>query len=231
MRTARTIKTESPTQKLILMVLVAHAGADGSCWPSYTRLMSESGFTSKSTITDALQYLRDTLKIVTWRKGWGNLHRKGVSNVYKFDFQAMKKLSDESPSEPDESPSDADESPSDRLMKVHLTGDEIPPGRSLSTSREVPAKKEVPVKEEPAVKRATLLSSSFSSSLNPSSTEAGTGEHPNLEESSPDGLSSIPTRITLADLRAKEKHAIAHGGCSVEELNQLRNQIAFMEGN
>jgi hypothetical protein len=122
------IKTESPTQKLILLVLASHAGADGSCWPSYKRLMSESGFTSKSTITDALQYLRDTLKIVTWRKGWGNLHRKGVSNVYQFDFQAIKKLSDESPS-------DADESPSEGSMKVHLTGDEIPPRRSLSTSR------------------------------------------------------------------------------------------------
>jgi len=213
MRTARTIKTESPTQKLILLVLVSHAGADGSCWPSYTRLMSESGFTSKSTITDALQYLRDTLKIVTWRKGWGNLHRKGVSNVYQFDFQAMKKLSDESPS-------DADESPFHGPMKVHLTGDEIPPRRSLSTSSQVPAKK-----EEPAVKSA---GSPFSS-LKPPPTEAGIGEHPNLEESSPDGLSSIPTQITLAGLRAKEQHAVAHGGMALEELNQLRAQIAFIE--
>ncbi len=144
MRTARTIKTESPTQKLILLVLASHAGADGSCWPSYKRLMSESGFTSESTITDALHYLRDTLKIVTWRKGCGNLHRKGVSNVYRFDFQAMNKLSGESPS-------DTDESPFDGSMKVHLTGDEIPHRRSLSTSKEVPAKREEPSRSPPHV--------------------------------------------------------------------------------
>jgi hypothetical protein len=52
-----------------------------------------------------------------------------------------------------------------------------------------------------------------------------------LEESSPDGLSSISTPITLAALRAKEKHASEHGGLTPEQLNQLRAQIAFMEGN
>jgi len=52
-----------------------------------------------------------------------------------------------------------------------------------------------------------------------------------LEESPPDGLSSIPAPITLAGLRAKEKHFAAHGGCELEELNLLRAQIAFMEGN
>lgn len=91
--------------------------------------------------------------------------------------------------------------------------------QSLSANREVPAKTEEPAKEEPAVKTAASLSFF----LKPPPTEAGIGEHPNLEESSPNGLSSIPTRITR-----KEKHAIAHGGCSVEELNQLRNQIAFI---
>jgi hypothetical protein len=125
----------------------------------------------------------------------------------------MSKLSDESPS-------DTDESPFDASMKVHLTGDEIPPRRSLSTSSQVPAKK-----DEPAVKRATSLFSF----LDPPPTEAGKGGHPNLEESSPDGLSSIPTQVTLAGLRAKEKHASAHGGIALEELNQLRTQIAFME--
>jgi hypothetical protein len=190
MRAARIIHTDTPAQKLILMLLASHInGQDGSCYPSYDLLMRESGFTSKATITSALQYLRIKLKIVKWTKGWGNAHGRR-SNRYQFDFDTMSRLADESSPDVDESSSDVllprDESSSDV--------DEIPPGQSLRTSIEVPAK----LKEEPALKnpaRALFKDQQ--------KTEVRKGNPPSLEESSPSELSSpahpTPTAPTISE--------------------------------
>lgn len=179
MRAARTIQTETPSQKLILMLLASHInGKDGSCYPSYARLMRESGFTSKQTITDALHYLRDTLKIVTWKKGWGNAFvPNGKSNRYQFDAEIMCKLADESPSDTIlESPSDGDESPFDSSRKS------ISQGRKLTPVGTKYQRGSTSYAEVPALKRDSAQILDSNSRQN--------APQANLEESPPDGLSS-----------------------------------------
>jgi helix-turn-helix protein len=87
---ARSIRTDTPEQKLILLLLVSHARMNGACWPSYACLLRESSLGSDHTITSALRYLRDTLKLLTWKKGWGNAHKK-VPSVYQLDTDAILK--------------------------------------------------------------------------------------------------------------------------------------------
>jgi hypothetical protein len=75
----------------VLVVLVQYADLAGTCFPSYERLMLDTGIKSKSTISAALKYLRDTLKIVSWASGHGNQF-KHVHNRYQFDQDQLIKL-------------------------------------------------------------------------------------------------------------------------------------------
>ena len=81
---ARGIRTKKPVQHHVLVVLVQYADLTGACFPSYERLMLDTGIKSKSTISDALKYLRDKLKIISWTPGHGNQF-KHVHNRYRFD--------------------------------------------------------------------------------------------------------------------------------------------------
>lgn len=85
---ARGMRTKTPVQHHILQVLVQHADIHGKCWPSYQCLMDETGYRSKTTIANALVYLRDELKVLTWNPGHGNQF-KHFANLYQFDQTAM----------------------------------------------------------------------------------------------------------------------------------------------
>jgi hypothetical protein len=50
--------------------------------------MDDTGYRSKTTISDALIYLRDELRILDWKPGHGNQF-KHFANTYQFDQAAM----------------------------------------------------------------------------------------------------------------------------------------------
>lgn len=85
---ARYIRTDKPVQKLVLLTLALYADETGKCFPSYERLMLDSGIKSKTTIAVVLRYLRDTLKVVNWAVGHGNQFSH-VPNRYVFNHRAM----------------------------------------------------------------------------------------------------------------------------------------------
>jgi hypothetical protein len=194
MRAARSIQTETPAQKLILLLLASHIdGRDGSCYPSYKLLMQESGYTSKTTVTDALQYLRDTLKIVTWKKGWGNSHGSR-SNRYLFNEETMRRLADESPLDEDESP--LDDSRKSTSQGGNPTG-VVPKNQRIRTS----------YTEVPALERgsAPFLESKPAAGQKP--TKA------NLEESTPNELSSLSTLGELSSPAYNVRDALVYDRC------------------
>jgi hypothetical protein len=85
---ARYIRTKKPIQKLVLLTLALYANAAGECFPSYERLMLDTGIKSKTTIAASLQYLRDTLKVIDWTVGHGNQFAH-VPNRYHFKSEEM----------------------------------------------------------------------------------------------------------------------------------------------
>lgn len=91
-KAALNIRCETPAQKLLLILLAGYANKDGVCWPSYGTLMQRSGLGSEHTVIAALKYMRDTLRILTWTKGWGNQHGHSKPNIYRFDYAAMNAL-------------------------------------------------------------------------------------------------------------------------------------------
>jgi Helix-turn-helix domain len=173
-RAARSIHTETTAQKVILMLLASYAnGHDGTCYPSYDLLMRDSGIASRTTVSDALQHLRDTLKILKWKKGWGNAHGR-KSNVYQFDFEAMSRLADESPV-------DANESPVDKSRKSTSAG-----RKSTGLDAKVPALKNQIKAEEPAQNSAP----GYPSDLENLTAEIRRGTPTSMEQSTMGGLSS-----------------------------------------
>ena len=107
----------------VLLVLASHANPQGVCWPSHRLLMDQTGYTTPTTIVQALKHWKKA-GVLTWRKGWGNAHGRR-SNVYQFNEAAMWRqigtqkaefstttgLSDEQPLARDEQPLATDEQP------------------------------------------------------------------------------------------------------------------------
>jgi len=52
---------------------------------------NDSPSRGRNTVSAALTYLRDTLKVVNWVKGWGNAHGNRA-NSYTLDFEIMNRL-------------------------------------------------------------------------------------------------------------------------------------------
>jgi hypothetical protein len=91
-KVASLIRTEKPAQKHVMLTLAFRAdGASGYCHPSYDDLMEDTSYGSKHTIAEAIVYLRDVLKIITWTKGHSNQYRN-VANGYTFSLPAMVKV-------------------------------------------------------------------------------------------------------------------------------------------
>ena len=88
---ARYIQTDKAVQHHVLLALVQYADLKGECFPSYERLMLDTRIKSKSTISSALRYLRDALKVVRWTPGHGNQFQH-VHNRYQFDAAEMVKI-------------------------------------------------------------------------------------------------------------------------------------------
>src|SRR5206468_3323208 len=68
-----------------------YADEHGVCFPSHDRLLDDTGYTTKTTIVNALKFWK-TAGVLTWKEGWGNAHGKR-SNVYQFDHDTMLALS------------------------------------------------------------------------------------------------------------------------------------------
>jgi len=91
-RIASLLRTEKPAQKHILLTLALHAdGKTGYCYPSYDELRDDTSYGSKQTISDAITYLRDELKILTWKQGHSNQYRN-IANGYTLILPAMVTL-------------------------------------------------------------------------------------------------------------------------------------------
>jgi hypothetical protein len=90
------IKTEKPCQKHVLTALAIRTNTKtDTCHPSYERLMSDTGL-SRCAVSDALKYLRDKLKVLTWKQGHSNQYTKPMANLYHLDYRAMLALAEKS---------------------------------------------------------------------------------------------------------------------------------------
>ena len=83
LKLALLLRAPVPAYRHVLITLADYAdGKTGIAYPGYDRLMSETGYASKQTITNALQYWKKA-GVLSWRKGWGNVHKQ-VPNIYRF---------------------------------------------------------------------------------------------------------------------------------------------------
>ena len=72
----------------VLIALASHAGADGVCFPSQSRLQSMTGIKSRTTINKALREL-EQLGVLTIEKAGGGRSESGTyrSNLYRLTVQ------------------------------------------------------------------------------------------------------------------------------------------------
>jgi hypothetical protein len=92
LKLALKLRAPEPAYGHILITLANHADGNGVCFPSYKRLMDETGYKSKNTVVCAMKHWK-VAGVLTWRKGWGNSHGR-KSNVYQFHEATMRKLID-----------------------------------------------------------------------------------------------------------------------------------------
>jgi hypothetical protein len=90
-KVARYIRTKKPAQHHILLMLAFYADKNGYSFPSYEDLMDDTSYGSKQTIWDSITYLRDELRILTWKQGHSNQY-KNIANGYTLNLQAMVEL-------------------------------------------------------------------------------------------------------------------------------------------
>jgi hypothetical protein len=83
------VQTKTHAQKLVLIYLAKSVNESLSCYPSYGGIMAHLGIESRSTVSSAIQYLRDGLSLLKWKKG---SNKKGTANTYMFDLGRMKTL-------------------------------------------------------------------------------------------------------------------------------------------
>lgn len=82
------IPNGSAATKLVLLYLAKSVNDSLRCYPSYDAIKDHTGIASRTTISDAITYLRDELLVLSWRKGGGAEY--GVSNHYRFDLKTMR---------------------------------------------------------------------------------------------------------------------------------------------
>jgi hypothetical protein len=198
-----------PAYHHVLLALARYANERGVCYPSHTRLLDDTGYSTKTTVVNALRFWKSA-GVLTWKKGWGNAHGKR-SNVYQFDYDAMSALSlmrDHARS--DEQPLSSDEQP--------LGTDEQPPGGVGTTTRpttkvlvvEAPQYRNNPVTEADAGRPPQIENTR----QHQSPPEAHVGEQPHSSSSSGQPPSVLPSsgydeplhtvpKATLADLHGR----------------------------
>lgn len=82
------VRCDRPARHHVLLLLSIHANHhDGSCFLPIGLLMAETGY-SKSTVCDAIAYLKNELRVLTYARGWGNIHGRR-SNRYRLDLAAL----------------------------------------------------------------------------------------------------------------------------------------------
>jgi Helix-turn-helix domain len=79
----------------VLIVLAAHAGADGVCFPSQSRIQSMAGIKSRTTINKALGEL-ERRGVLTIERAGGGRSESGAyrSNLYRLTVQQNERLNE-----------------------------------------------------------------------------------------------------------------------------------------
>jgi hypothetical protein len=99
---AREIRCATNSQNHLLLYYASRCDKNGRFHPGLDTIMRETGL-CEDTINVVNAYLRDTLKILTWTKGYKNRHMdKGVPNHYQFNLTLMQRLVRSQPSTPDQ---------------------------------------------------------------------------------------------------------------------------------
>jgi hypothetical protein len=97
---ARDIRCATNSQNHLLLYYASRCDKTGRFHPGLDTIMQETGL-CEDTVTEVNRYFRDTLKILTWSKGYKNRHMEmGVSNHYQFNLTAMQQLVRSQPSTP-----------------------------------------------------------------------------------------------------------------------------------
>lgn len=85
---AMTILGMNPNEKLVYLYLVRLAHNSGLPFPSYTKIMNNTGITSRSTLAKVLKALEDRNLIKKVYKGNSN----GQANTYKVNYIKYSKI-------------------------------------------------------------------------------------------------------------------------------------------
>jgi len=95
LRAVHSVQTKTAAQKAVLVALAVRANfITGSCRPSYDRLAHDTCL-SRSVVIEAVRYLRDDLKVVTWKTGHGsNQYTRPKCNVYDVNFRRILQLAE-----------------------------------------------------------------------------------------------------------------------------------------
>ncbi len=115
-KAAFALSAPKPAFRHVLITLASYADENGCCFPSHDRLMSDTGYSTKTTVVNALAFWKKA-GVLGWVKGWGNAHGRR-SNRYQFNYDAMLALKKNNHSGCDEQPLSGDEQA--------LAGDEQP---------------------------------------------------------------------------------------------------------
>jgi hypothetical protein len=77
--------------KLVLLHLADAADDNGRSWHGHKSISAFSNGLSRNAIYEALCFLRDNLKVLTWKTGSGGFNKKDT-NTYTLDLEAMKSV-------------------------------------------------------------------------------------------------------------------------------------------
>jgi hypothetical protein len=97
LRAALDIQTAKHSQRLVLLALAIRMNStSGTYFARYEHLMLDTGL-SRKHLCLSLEYLRDVLKVLTWKKGHSGPHSedgKGRANLYSFNWPVMARLAE-----------------------------------------------------------------------------------------------------------------------------------------
>ena len=95
MRAALDIQTAKHSQRLVLLALAIRMNSQsGTYFARYEQLQLDTGL-SRKHLCLALEYLRDVLKILIWKKGHSGLYGDPKANLYSFNWSVMANRAEE----------------------------------------------------------------------------------------------------------------------------------------
>jgi hypothetical protein len=96
-RAALDIQTAKRSQRLVLFALAVRMNSKSETYfARYEHLMLDTGL-SRKHLCLALEYLRDVLRVLRWKRGHSGLHSedgKGRANSYSFNWPIMARLAE-----------------------------------------------------------------------------------------------------------------------------------------